>query len=1665
MSKLRNVALLFPAFVLVSGVASAQPGVKLSSVNSNGTVTTSTVNATSGGPTSLAPTAAADGSAKYWDGLGIGGASTNYFSQVPYITATPNPQIATGPDDILTIVNRTISRYPNPNAAGNTGTLNPYNYPPTEFVPLDVWMGLTVLGGNNSATALCPSGTGSNSSCVIDNASIRYDQLQGRYIVLFTVTDLPAHRSNWVLVISSFAQFQKCPVPAPAGSVCPASSPLFTPPVIAPIVGGNQTGGVNTANWVLYTIPINLQYNQFQMPSALGLINNNASPAPFNNPLANSAVGTPNVITTGGSTATFLTVPFCNNGGPNLPLTFTTIVANPVVTNLVTISNIPTTLGAGGTGRTCTNYYPTGARFGVDNDNIILTAPVLDMAFAKNEGTYPSSAGQNLGPYAGTRVTTIAKLIVYNGLALNYTQPGPGGCTSATPISCMAVNLADNTATGTLTAITTKIAYGFGAINGPGGANGDVQYGGGTPSIPNSCITQNPVALTAQPFNPVPVPQTVPAQTPSNIVLSCAPVNVSTVGGSPANGTQGLSSGLPAVGSPGDLPSIFWEPDNLRGRSLASFDAQVSPFGTPSAGAITPIDYLVGTEITDNFGQGIVRTGVSGITGQNNLQITVTALTAATAPCPCTFTVSVADGAALLAQPNGAIGEVISGGSAVIVSVVGTTVTVTAPVATGTIKFLSSNLGVTAATPGIATVYYTQSIVFSCPATSGLILDVSNCISGLPGAQSVVADLPLFGPLTRNVSTLAQVADPAPVGQGFGPGITVSSSGVATGTQLTTSPANVPVTSTANERLFVGDSRPTQVMFREGLLYVSRNVRLADQQINWLGTSTVLYDILKTCATISANPSASNCGAYSITGANISAPALAYEYEWFNGLNVPDPNGDILGFGFYQPMFDVPADVVTTGPVSPISTLQLFDKLFVGMTTGGTSNTLGTFAKDYPSLWDFRPGDDAYDTVEPYLDPYTGTVDGSFNGTCGASVTQPSGTVSVIGTQITAGAVNITVNSATGLAIGQTIQTGTPVVTVVNPGTGATTAASKTPVGFVTTTAYTCIGAPGPGCPANAISTTVFGIKSATNVGVSESVTGARTGTVTTINQFNLGSTTITVPNTAQVAVGEQVTGTGINQVTTVNGVTSGINTTITGIQVDANNNLVLTLSTPAVGSGSSVVFDSSLCFSAFFNPSPGPTSQRVGNVSNSSAFVVGGSTLPSVTYQGPLACTTFYADPTGTSGGGVTPQAGPIASLNGAVIDNGVPVVFIANNIVTGTIINIVGNVVTLNAGAGSANVPPGLPSIPPSTAPTTTTNIPINFNNGNGSAANVVCPLIPFSQRGGASTDPNDGSLWLFGEFAKNRLSTIPGPGQWGTSVANYALSFPATDPYNNDNTYFQDVQPTGSPDSSFFTWIQLAKNLGLAVPSATGPCTINNGGTPVQQPPSSGSSPSPGPSQLGCPYFGPDTVVTRAEMAYWVVKAQMDEAQVSNYLCATGGDPTGTATNCAAGTPAFSFADLTNILNPFLGANPALNIVGVTNAQLQRYVEVMARRGYTKGCNNTIDPTAAYCPNQPVTRAQMSVFLIRAKMNNVFPTQLSGTTVPTAAPYGDNFGVFLPPVPYFSDVTATDPVYGPYYIYIQKMRELRITNGTGGVTFSPGNNLTRKEIATFVVRAFFL
>ena len=393
-------------------------------------------------------------------------ASTDYYNQPPNIAAPPNPQIAVGPDDVLTIVNRTIARYPNPNAAGNAPVANPYNNPPTSKAWLDTWMGIANLA------LVCPTVPRSNSTCVIDNASIRYDQMQGRFVVLFTATDVPSHISNFVLVISRYATFD-CSVtgnPPPATQPCPNTSDLFTPPIV-PIVGGPNTGGVNTY-WTMSLIPVNVV-------------------------LAAGATSRP---------ARSSARRWYSHQRPRC--------------DCWRVFRRTDLVG-------CTNYFPTGARIGLDNDNIILTAPVLDVSqevgptalnpTCTNTATLGCGPVLPGGPFAGTRVVTVPKVVVYNGVALG------GNPTNIGSTGTGLVNLSDDTLTGTLT----------------GQAN---------------------TALSPS-----------PAET-------CTP-------------------------QPGDpIPCVFWEPDNLRGRALASFTAQVGPTGSLVAGVLTPIDYLVGRPITNTLG-------------------------------------------------------------------------------------------------------------------------------------------------------------------------------------------------------------------------------------------------------------------------------------------------------------------------------------------------------------------------------------------------------------------------------------------------------------------------------------------------------------------------------------------------------------------------------------------------------------------------------------------------------------------------------------------------------------------------------------------------------------------------------------------------------------------------------------------------------------------------------------------------------------------------------------------------------------------------------------------------------------------------------------------------------------------------------------------------------
>ena len=103
----------------------------------------------------------------------------------------------------------------------------------------------------------------------------------------------------------------------------------------------------------------------------------------------------------------------------------------------------------------------------------------------------------------------------------------------------------------------------------------------------------------------------------------------------------------------------------------------------------------------------------------------------------------------------------------------------------------------------------------------------------------------------------------------------------------------------------------------------------------------------------------------------------------------------------------------------------------------------------------------------------------------------------------------------------------------------------------------------------------------------------------------------------------------------------------------------------------------------------------------------------------------------------------------------------------------------------------------------------------------------------------------------------------------------------------------------------------------------------------------------------------------------------------------------------------------------------------------IDEMLSKGITSGC--TASPLE-YCPTLAVTRGQMAVFIIRSI-------------------YGSN-NFSYNPTPYFTDATPAD--VGSFYPYIQKMHELGITSGCTTTTYCPDLNVTRGQMAVFIIRA---
>jgi len=102
--------------------------------------------------------------------------------------------------------------------------------------------------------------------------------------------------------------------------------------------------------------------------------------------------------------------------------------------------------------------------------------------------------------------------------------------------------------------------------------------------------------------------------------------------------------------------------------------------------------------------------------------------------------------------------------------------------------------------------------------------------------------------------------------------------------------------------------------------------------------------------------------------------------------------------------------------------------------------------------------------------------------------------------------------------------------------------------------------------------------------------------------------------------------------------------------------------------------------------------------------------------------------------------------------------------------------------------------------------------------------------------------------------------------------------------------------------------------------------------------------------------------------------------------------------------------------------------------RFIESVGRAGITAGCGNN-----NYCPTEPVTRAQMAVFLERG-MNG------SGFSPPAAIG-----NVFL-------DVGAQDFAAS----FIEQLSNDGITSGCGNSNYCPDDEVTRAQMAVFLLRA---
>ena len=160
--------------------------------------------------------------------------------------------------------------------------------------------------------------------------------------------------------------------------------------------------------------------------------------------------------------------------------------------------------------------------------------------------------------------------------------------------------------------------------------------------------------------------------------------------------------------------------------------------------------------------------------------------------------------------------------------------------------------------------------------------------------------------------------------------------------------------------------------------------------------------------------------------------------------------------------------------------------------------------------------------------------------------------------------------------------------------------------------------------------------------------------------------------------------------------------------------------------------------------------------------------------------------------------------------------------------------------------------------------------------------------------------------------------------------------------------------------------------------------------------------------------------------------------------GGEaPTGVViapTQITASTPALS----AGTLNDVIVTNPDKTIGSIRTGFLADFLDVpqgdlfhdfiakVFRNGITAGCGG-----GNYCRDNPVTRAQMAVFLLKSEHGPLFePAACTGV---------------------FPDVACP----GPFTDWIETLAAEGITGGCGGGNYCPDNPVTRQQMAVFLLK----